>query len=160
MGLFRWLFGKNEQIESSAIEHSSKGSFTYDPKTNRISKMKSGGHGQENIDFLTKNKINYNIVYEYKNGVRIGNVPKHKEKYKRNGTGQSWFPKNWGRKEISDAGKYVARYKAKKPDGKQATAKYKGVIVGIIRTNGKVATIYPDVNQKGKYINDSKRYYY
>ena len=52
MGFFRWLFRKNERIENSAIEHSSKGDFTINPKSKKISRMKGGGHGQENIDFL------------------------------------------------------------------------------------------------------------
>ena len=40
--------------------------------------MKGGGHGQSNINFLEENGIEYNIVKEYDNGVRVGNVPKHK----------------------------------------------------------------------------------
>lgn len=51
-----------------------------------ISKMKGGGHGQANIDFLNANGIEYNIVMEYPNGVRVGNVPSHKVKAKRTGT--------------------------------------------------------------------------
>ena len=45
--------------------------------------MKGGGHGQSNINFLEENGIEYNIVKEYDNGVRVGNVPKHKTPSKR-----------------------------------------------------------------------------
>ena len=34
--------------------------------------MKGGGHGQSNINFLEENRIEYNIVKEYDNGVRVG----------------------------------------------------------------------------------------
>lgn len=34
--------------------------------------MKGGGHGQSNLDFLQENGIEYNIVKEYNNGVRVG----------------------------------------------------------------------------------------
>lgn len=158
MGFIRWLFGKDEHISDLAIEHSSKGVFTVNPKTNKINTLKSGGHGQENIDYLNKMQIKYNVVREYKNGVRIGNVPKHKSVRKRTGTNQSWFPKEWGRNEILNAGKYVARCKKKKKDGIEVRATYKKVKVGIRRTKGKIATIYPTNKQKGGFKNDCKRY--
>ena len=65
-------------IDDIALKHSSVGDFTYNPKTGQISRMKGGGHGQSNINFLEENGIEYNIVKEYDNGVRVGNVPKHK----------------------------------------------------------------------------------
>lgn len=33
------------------------------------------------------------------------------------------------------------------PDGKKIFGVYKGVRVGVIRTNGKIATVFPDANQ-------------
>ena len=33
------------------------------------------------------------------------------------------------------------------PDGKAVFGEYKGVRVGIIKTNGKIATIFPDSDQ-------------
>jgi len=158
MGFIRWLFGKDESISNDAIEHSSKGEFTYHPKTKKISKMKSGGHGQENIEFLNQNNLRYQIVKEYNNGVRVGNVPDHKTPKKRTGTNQSWFPKDWDRKEIRKAGNFVARSNRKKEDGVQAVATYKGVKIGIRRTNGKVATIYPISKQKGGFKNEDRKH--
>lgn len=156
MSFFRWLFRKKEHIEKNVIEHSSKGDFTFNPKSKKISRMKSGGHGQENIDFLKKIGFQYNIVKEYDNGVRIGNVVLHKDVKKRTGTNQSWFPKEWGRKDIFEAGNYVARHEEKAPDGIQVDTMYKEVNVGIIRTNGKVSTIYPTKMQKERGKNGYK----
>ena len=64
--------------------------------------MKSGGHGQSNIELLKKYGIGYNIVKTFPNGVRIGSIDNHKEKFKKTGqgNGQAWFPKSWSAKEI------------------------------------------------------------
>ena len=72
-----------KSIDNTAITHSSVGDFTYNPKTGAVSKMKGGGHGQANIEFLEANGLEYNIVKVYDNGVRIGNIPDHKVKAKR-----------------------------------------------------------------------------
>lgn len=136
------MFGK-ESISNSAIIHSSKGNYT---RTNRL---RSGGHGQEAINYMDKNNIEFNIVKTYPNGVRVGNVPAHKDKIKQTKTNQSWFPKNWTRKDIKKAGQIVAIGK-KYPDGKTKHRKTNGIDVGIIRTNGKIATIFPLDKQENK----------
>ena len=61
-----------KSIDNTTITHSSVGDFTYNPKTGAVSKMKGGGHGQANIEFLEANGLEYNIVKVYDNGVRIG----------------------------------------------------------------------------------------
>ena len=61
-----------KSIDNTAITHSSVEDFTYNPKTGAVSKMKGGGHGQANIEFLEANGLEYNIVKVYDNGVRIG----------------------------------------------------------------------------------------
>ena len=38
-------------------------------------------------------------------------IPNHKQKMKQNGTGQSWFPKNWTSRDIKHAGEHVANLK-------------------------------------------------
>ena len=93
--------------------------------------------------------IQYNIVHTYPNGVRVGNVPKHKEPLKTKGIGQSWFPKNWNREMIKKAGEYVANLKRNHNIGNGITAfgTYKGVRVGIKKTNGKISTVFPDSDQ-------------
>nr|WGD63843.1 EndoU domain-containing protein [Bacillus subtilis] len=91
----------NVNIPDSSIKHSDIGDFTKNPKTGDISKMKGGGHGQSNIEFLEKNNIDYNINKVYENGVRLGNVPGHKVKAKRSGSNQSWFPESWKESDIA-----------------------------------------------------------
>ena len=111
--------------------------------------MKGGGHGQRNIEFLKEKGIEFNMVKEYSNGVRIGNIPSHKSKLKRTGTGQSWFPEPWSKNDISNAGKYVIRLfdNINVSDGVAVFGNYQGVRVGVIKTNGKVGTIFPDISQ-------------
>ncbi|MOA38140.1 hypothetical protein D3C78_1597890 [compost metagenome] len=108
--------------------------------------MSGGGHGQDNIEFLEKNGIEYNIEKTYPNGVRVGNVPGHKSKGKRTGTGQAWFPENWTKEDIRKAGEYVANMPEHidVADGVTVFGEYKGVRVGIIKTNGEIGTIFPD----------------
>lgn len=153
MSFLRWLFGLKENISDKVLEHSSKGTF----KAN--GKLKSGGHGEECLKQLKKNNIEYNIVKEYKNGVRVGNVPSHDKQIKRKGTNQSWFPQNWDREKIKKAGQVVSRG-GKKPDGQIKVGYYENVNVGVIRTNGNVATIFPmniQKNRKGKIIDERKK---
>lgn len=141
--------GSGRSVSEFALVHSSEGTFTYNNKTGRISKLKSGGHGQNGMDLLDKQGIKYNIVKTYPNGVRVGNIPNHKEKSKKTGTGQSWFPKSWTEKDIRRAGEHVAGLKGNRhiADGKTIYGVYKGVRVGVKRTNGKIATIFPDCDQ-------------
>ncbi len=141
--------GSGRSVSNFALVHSNEGTFTYSPKTGRISKLKSGGHGQDGMDLLKKNGIAFHIEKTYSNGVRVGNVPGHKDPRKRTGTGQAWFPKNWSKKDIRHAGEHVAGLKKNRraADGKPVFGVYKGVRVGIIRTKGKIATIFPDTDQ-------------
>lgn len=60
---------------------------------------------------LNKVGIKYNIIKTYSNGVRVGNIPGHKDKRKRTGTGQAWFPRSWSNKDIRHAGEHVAGLK-------------------------------------------------
>lgn len=83
-----------EHIDEKAVEHSSKGEYT------TTKRLKSGGHGQEALDYMNKNNIHYNITKTYANGVRIGNVPMHQKVKKRSGSNQSWFPASWNKENI------------------------------------------------------------
>lgn len=58
----------------------------------------------------------------------------------------SWFPKSWTEKDIRRAGEHVAGLKGNRhiPDEKAVFGVYKGVQVGIKRTHGKIATVFPD----------------
>ena len=112
-------------------------------------RLASGGHGQTGLNELKKYGIAFNIIKTYPNGVRVGNVPDHKDKRKRTGMNQAWFPETWTSKDIRRAGEHVAGLKKNHHvhDGKAIWGVYKGVRVGVIRTHGKIATIFPDVDQ-------------
>ncbi|MBO1005474.1 T7SS effector LXG polymorphic toxin [Pseudogracilibacillus auburnensis] len=137
-------------ISEKSIKHSDIGDFTINPKTGGISKMKGGGHGQSNIDFLEKNQIDYNINKIYENGVRVGNIPGHKVKAKRTGANQSWFPENWTESDIAAAGAWISELPefAKAKNGVAIFGEYNGVRVGVIKTNGEIGTIFPDATKQ------------
>lgn len=141
--------GSGRTVSDFALVHSNEGTFTYSPKTGRISKLKSGGHGQAGMDLLDRQGIAYHVKKTYTNGVRVGNVPGHKDPRKRTGTGQAWFPKSWGEKDIRRAGEHVAGLKKNRriSDGQPIFGVYKGIRVGVIRTHGKIATVFPDTDQ-------------
>lgn len=137
------MLGPKEKISEKSIKHSSLGDFR------KSGRMKSGGHGEENLNHLRQNNISYNVVKTYSNGVRVGNVPNHENKKKKTGDNQAWFPENWTRTTIKRAGQVVARGN-KYPDGKVKSGHYSNVNVGIIRTNSEIATIFPMSPQKDK----------
>lgn len=146
--------GSGRSVSDFALVHSSEGTFKWRlVKNNGIAAKKirlaSGGHSQKGMDLLDKYGIAYNVVKEYSNGVRIGNVPDHGDNRKRSGTGQAWFPRSWKDKDIRRAGEHVAGLKANrhKPDGVILFGVYKGVRVGVIKTHGKIATVFPDKDQ-------------
>ncbi len=137
-------------IPKSSIKHSNVGDFTTHPKTGDISKMKDGGHGQSNIEFLEKNNVDYNINKVYENGVRVGNVPRHKVKAKRAGSNQSWFPESWIEPDITVAGAKIAELPefANAENGEAIFGEYNGVRVGVIKTNGEIGIIFPDATKQ------------
>lgn len=105
--------GSGRSVSDFALVHSSEGAFTRS-KT-RVNgemiiklRLNNGGHSQKGMALLDKYGIKYNIVKTYPNGVRVGNVPNHKERSKKEGIGQSWFPKSWSDKDIRRAGEHVA----------------------------------------------------
>ena len=134
-------------ISKKAQRHSSKGDFIY-PKEcfpKKVLTMKSGGHGQENIAFLRKNKLSYSIDTEFSNGVRLGHIDRHNDERNTFKNGHAWFPREWNRSEIRKAGEHVASLKRNKRliDGKKHTGRYRGVTVGIIARKGIVKTVFP-----------------
>lgn len=146
--------GSGQTASDFAVVHSLEGRFvktqvSVNGKVQFKLRLAAGGHGQAGMDLLDKYGIKYNIVKTYSNGVRVGNVPWHKKPDKQKGIGQTWFPKNWSDKDIKRAGSHVASLKGNRhvPDGVIVYGTYKGVRVGIIRTNGKISTVFPDSNQ-------------
>ena len=69
--------------------------------------------------------------------------------------GQSWFPESWTEIDIKCAGEYVANLpeNADLPDGVWVFGEYNEVRTGIIKNNGNIGTIIPDmflVNLSGR----------
>lgn len=146
--------GSGRSVSDFALVHSDEGTFRW--RLVRIGKkiynkirLESGCHGQRGMDLLDKYHIDYHVVKTYTNGVRVGYVPDHCRKNKRSGIGQSWFPREWTAKDIRRAGEHVSSLKHNRhsPNGVPVYGVYKGVRVGVIRTNGKIATVFPDSNQ-------------
>lgn len=151
--------GSGRTVSDFALVHSNEGDFSFPEgrekkrrqKTGEsLIRLKNGGHGQAGINLLDKYGISYRITRIYKNGVRIGNIPDHVNPKKRRNGGQSWFPETWTHKDIRRAALHVAGLKKnrKVPDGIQISGIYKGVRVIVIRTHGKIATVFPDADQK------------
>ena len=146
--------GSRRNVSDYAFVHSNEGTFGWkdihiNGKPAKQIRLASGGHGQKGMDLLDKYHISYNVTKTWSNGVRVGNVPDHKLKSKRRNNAQSWFPKSWNAKDIKRAGEHVAGLKHNRntPDGKPVYGIYKGVRVGVIRTKGRIATIFPDSDQ-------------
>lgn len=140
-------------IHHEALIHSLEGEYINHQRTGSPYRLKSGGHGQDAIDYMRKQNIEFNIVYTYENGVRVGNVPKHRDRRKQRGTNQSWFPSNWSQDDVVRASEYVTKLKrnTNRPDGYKMWGKYKKVWVYVVKTNGKIATVFPDSNQSDNY---------
>lgn len=141
--------GSGRSVSDFALVHSDEGKYTKPSRKGDKLRLVSGGHGQTGMDQLDKYGIKYNVEKTYSNGVRVGNIPNHKNPNKRKSMGQTWFPKSWTTKDIRHAGEHVARLKGNRhvPDGKAVYGIYKSVRVGVIRTNGKIATVFPDADQ-------------
>ena len=134
-----------------AVVHSNEGAYTRPQKGSHI-KLKNGGHGHTGMNELKKYGIRYVVEKTYPNGVRVGHVLDHKNPLKRKSMRQSWFPKDWTSKDIKHAGEHVANLKGNKQskDGVAVYGMWKGVRVGVIRTHGIIATIFPDSKQPYK----------
>lgn len=141
--------GSARSVSDFALVHSNEGLYTKPMRKGEILRLKSGGHGQKGMEQLKKYGIEFHVVKIYSNGVRIGYIPNHKNKLKRNGVGQAWFPKNWTERDIRRAGEHVSGLKGNRhtPDGKAVYGTYKGVRVGVIRTHGQISTVFPDNKQ-------------
>lgn len=131
-----------------ALKHSSRGDFEY--KNRKPVKMLNGGHGQENIDYLDKNKIVHNTTSQYRNGVRLGNVSIHRRLVCREKSKQCWFPEFWTENDIKAAANYVLSLKKNQRVNSNTpkTGYFKGVKVGVYADRGKIKTVFPWYNQR------------
>lgn len=65
------------------------------PSLNNGGLPKGGGHSQAGIDELKNRGWSVQITKTYKNGVRIGNIPQHKQSFRKSGSQMSWLSKDW-----------------------------------------------------------------
>ena len=130
-------------ISPESLNHSNKGEFTSSSK-----KHISGGHGQDNIDYMDKNGIKYEINRIYNNGVRVGNILNSADRKMRSGNNHSWFPKDWSEFDIKNAANNILK-KYKYPKNGKFSGTFKNVKVTIILKDGKIKTIYPNKYQRG-----------
>lgn len=144
--------GSGTSPSQYSIIHSNEGDFTKPQKKNDRLRLKGGGHGESNLELLRKYHIEYVFTGIYENGVRIGNIPDHKNNNARTGDSHSWFPENWSAKDIRHAGIQISNLKRNRgfSDSKILTGIYKGIKCCVMKTHGKIATIYPDVKQNCK----------
>ena len=135
----------SKRVHHGALIHSFDGRFTRNPRTGKIQNIKSGGHGQSALEIMDKNVIRYNVVKTYPNGVRVGNIQSIKNQLKKHGTGMAWFPKDWTIRDMVRAGEHISGLKHNRgvKDGVTIWGMYKGVKVGVKKTNGQIATIFP-----------------
>ncbi|WP_411268908.1 EndoU domain-containing protein [Flavobacterium columnare] len=65
---------------------------------------------------------------------------------------QSWFPPSWTKQDIDSAAKYVKQNNQTMfnaaTNGAEIFDTYKGVRIGIIKTNGNWGTAFPDFNMQ------------
>ena len=73
--------GSAQTMSQFALIHASEGRFTKPQKSAIKLRLAAGGHSQKGLELLQKYGIEYNIVKIYSNGVRVGNIPNHKEKH-------------------------------------------------------------------------------
>ena len=133
-------------LSQERLIHADKGDF------NQKGRMISGGHGQNNLEELKRRGEKLKIRHVFKNGVRLGSIPNHRNKYDRKK--HAWFPKWWTDGTIQAAANYVASLKkaTKAKNGETIYGTYKDVIVGIKINNGIIVSVFPSFTQSSKNL--------
>lgn len=135
-------------VPRSTLNHSVLGEYKPKSKQWPSGRLISGGHGQAAMEKCDNLKIDYEVTKTLDNGVRIGNVPSSKSKRKREQEGQTWFPEDWTEDDILSAGIYVANTAPVTDDGYVQTARYKNVVVRVLRDSNGLGSIYPYFDQE------------
>jgi len=132
--------------DNTALNHSIIGDYKQPSKDFPNGRLSGGGHTAAAMD---KRGLIYNIVRTDSNGVMFGNVPGHKETFKRIGEGQIWFPQNWTQYDIYSAGIYTAN-RGSVIDALRKEAVYKSINIRVMSdSSGKIVSIFPNYNQQG-----------
>ncbi len=136
----------SNRVHHGALIHSFDGRYSRDQQTGKIISLRAGGHGETALEIMNREGVDYTIQKTFKNGVRTGFLEINGNKRKRNPYGMAWFPSNWSQRDMVRAGEHIGRLKRNRgvPDGRTIWGTYKGVRIGVIKTNGQIATIFPD----------------
>ena len=135
-------------IRKSVVNHSSKGEYTGKSKMYPNGRPIGGAHSVAGLEECKNRGIEYNVTKTFTNGVTLGNIPCHKQVFKRSGDGQAWFPEEWTDDDILVAGTFVSNSSETVVEGHQ-TAIYNGVAVRVLYDkNGDITTICPDYDQE------------
>lgn len=157
------VIDKNEKIDGKSVLnrelylerniHILVGDFT--PNSN---KHISGGHAQDNLDYLIVNNIPYEINLEYNNGVRLGSILNTKNPAGHCFNNHSWFPKDWDNRTIEEAIEYgLNKYNGTGEKREYFEFEYLGVRITIIFAgNMKISTAFPSKNQDGGIKNGNR----
>ena len=136
-------------IHHEGIIHSFEGEYTM--KDGSPARLKKGGHGQVAIDVMDANGIKYEVNKTYSNGVRVGNIPNARDKFRQSGNNHSWFPKSWTDKTVIAASEYVLSLKknANPQPRQKLTGTYKGVsLIAWVDDKGSITSIYPNAKSQ------------
>jgi hypothetical protein len=131
----------------AAMNHTIIGEYKRASKDRPGGRLDSGGHTDAAMDEMKRRGIALNVTRTATNGVRFGNVPDHKESFKRSGEKQTWFPSSWTEHEIKSAGIYVAN-KGSAIDNIRREATHRDIAVRVMLDgNGGVVSIFPSYDQ-------------
>lgn len=129
-------------VSNEALTHSTIGEYS------KIGRIIGGCHTEAGIQELNRRGIEYNIVKTASNGVRLGNIPSHKEKFKRTGTGQAWFPAGWSEETVMQAGTVAANSNTPLLENHYKICEFMGVLVRVeLDSSGNVVSVCPDYDQ-------------
>jgi hypothetical protein len=137
------MFKLFSHVSRNEMKHTSRGIFKY--KDRKPVAMVKGGHGEDNIKYLEKNKLSFSVNKSFINGVRKGKIDCHQRKWEAKKDGHMWFPKFWSNRKIEKAGLHVANLKKNKdvPDHTPMHGTYNGVDVVVYKGRGRICGICP-----------------
>src|SRR5574344_2565742 len=100
------MFKLFNNVSKNEMKHTTRGIFRYKNRKPLI--MLKGGHGNDNIKYLRKNSLSFQIDKIYENYVRSGHINCHKRSAEREKYGHMWFPKECNNDKIKKSGLHVA----------------------------------------------------
>ncbi|MFA6860932.1 MAG: EndoU domain-containing protein [Bacilli bacterium] len=137
------MFKLFSHVSRNEMKHTSRGIFKY--KDRKPVAMVKGGHGEDNIRYLEKNKLEFKIEGLCKGKARNGSIACHERVWEAKKDRHMWFPKLWSDRKIEKAGLHVANLKKNQdvPDHTPMHGTYKGVDVVAYKGRGRICGICP-----------------